>query len=317
MPDIAKRHHTVPRFYLRGFADENERITTVRLPGDKQFTQTIDKTSTINHFYSVDDHPGGRDAFEKALSGIETSAAPILQSIVEGVWPLPEAQRVELGYFLAMQSVRGTGQRKNIGHIFAQMIRLEASVSAGDRAQSWVKGRLGLDVSAEEAATILKRAANPQGPYTVPPLLHLKQMAELPEKLTKYFIGRPWTLVRFNARALITSDSPVGLVSQPDSIPEMGVGFMTAWGITFPVTRKLGLVMSDIAPLVEANVSADRAWAGEFDRTQKGTTAYEKLINETTADSAAEYVYHHPDDSSFVPRPLDQPIFTEEYVDER
>ena len=37
---VARRHHTVPRFYLRGFA-EAERIATVRLPGDQRFTQSI------------------------------------------------------------------------------------------------------------------------------------------------------------------------------------------------------------------------------------------------------------------------------------
>jgi hypothetical protein len=65
---LAKLHHTVPRFYLHSFANDAERITTVRLPGDRRYTQGIGSTAATNHFYSIDGHPLGPDAFEKALS---------------------------------------------------------------------------------------------------------------------------------------------------------------------------------------------------------------------------------------------------------
>ncbi|GAA1462680.1 DUF4238 domain-containing protein [Williamsia maris] len=317
MPNIAKLHHTVPKFYLRGFADMDERITTVRLPGDKRFTQVIGKTAATNHFYTVQDHPEGPDVIEKALAAVESSAASIFRSIVDGVWPLPEEQRLELGYFLAMQAVRGPDQRKMLGHMLAQMARLEAMAASGDRARPWAKRRLGLDLNDEQAARYREQAANPQGPYRVPAPVHIKQMAELPEKLVKYLVGRPWTLVRFDKRSLITNDAPVGLVRQPeDGATEMGVGFMTAWGITFPVTRKLGLVMSDIAPLVEAGVPVERVWSGAFDVAQEGSTAYEKLINETTVDMASECIYHHPDDKKYVPEPLPEATYANGYGDE-
>jgi hypothetical protein len=74
---MAKLHHTVPKFYLRGFANDAERITTVRLPGDNQYTQIIDKTATTNHFYSIDSHPQGADVFETALSDMERSEASV------------------------------------------------------------------------------------------------------------------------------------------------------------------------------------------------------------------------------------------------
>jgi hypothetical protein len=41
MGEQAKRHHLVSKFYLRYFADERDQITTVMLPGDRRFTQSI------------------------------------------------------------------------------------------------------------------------------------------------------------------------------------------------------------------------------------------------------------------------------------
>ena len=63
----AKRHHHVPQFYLRGFAD-GEQITTVRLPGDKRYAQSVRKAAAENGFYSVPGHEDGADVFEKMLS---------------------------------------------------------------------------------------------------------------------------------------------------------------------------------------------------------------------------------------------------------
>ena len=57
MAEVAKLHHTVPKFYLRGFANSAERITTVRLTGDKSYTQVIDKTAATNHFFDTVYHP--------------------------------------------------------------------------------------------------------------------------------------------------------------------------------------------------------------------------------------------------------------------
>lgn len=34
MPEQARRHHVVSKFYLRYFANDNERVTTVMLPGN-------------------------------------------------------------------------------------------------------------------------------------------------------------------------------------------------------------------------------------------------------------------------------------------
>jgi Protein of unknown function (DUF4238) len=202
--EVAKPNHTVPRLYLRGFANDAEQITTVRLPGDGRLTQAIEKSTS-------------------EPSEIEGSAVSVLRAIESGAWPLSKEQRGTLATFIAAQ--------------------------AGDASDH------------------------------LPPIL-----------------GRPWKLFRFQRRSLITCDSPVGLVAAPDAETSQGVGFSTAWAITFPMTRRLGLVMGDITPLTEANVPLERVRTGGFDAAEQGTTIMQKFINESTMQSASEYLYHHPDD---------------------
>ena len=129
----AKLHHTVPEFYLRGFANNAERITTVKLPGDRRFTQKIDSTAAINHFYSIDRHPDGPDALEQALSKLETGAAAVLRAILQGKWPLSAEQRITLSTFLAVQYVRGPDHRRTLEYMAAQMARLEVTFNGRAR----------------------------------------------------------------------------------------------------------------------------------------------------------------------------------------
>ncbi|WP_206692903.1 DUF4238 domain-containing protein [Microbacterium paulum] len=148
---------------------------------------------------------------------------------------------------------------------------------------------------------------------------HITHMVETAEHLSKYLVTRPWTLVRFNRRSLITCDAPVSLIRDAkDDDFWSGVGFATAWGISVPLTRKLGLLMSDPMIMIERLEADDprvqeirtAVVQGKVDRVEAGTTAMELLFNEHTAESAREYVYRHPDDERFVPDELHEPVLT-------
>ena len=80
----AKRHHTVPQFYLRGFA-KNEQVATVGLPGDRSFLQSVGNATVANNFYALEGHQEGSDVIEKALAEIETATAAIFRKITAGL----------------------------------------------------------------------------------------------------------------------------------------------------------------------------------------------------------------------------------------
>ena len=76
MPEQARRHHVVSKFYLRYFASDNERVATVMLPGDRTFPQSISDASVQTGYYTVIDQEGQQsDAVEQALSLVEAHAA--------------------------------------------------------------------------------------------------------------------------------------------------------------------------------------------------------------------------------------------------
>lgn len=202
-------------------------------------------------------------------------------------------------------------------HLQAKMVRVQ--VGAGGRANvgHWIRENLGFDATEEQEQRVWDEATQPGGPpLTIRVTDHINHMVETAEHLAKYLLTRPWSLVRFDRRSLITCDAPVSLIrSAKDDDFWGGVGFATAWGISVPLTRKIGLLMSDPMVMIERFEAGDPRIQtirtaivnGSADNVQEGTTAMERLFNEHTAGSAREYIYHHPEDERFVPDDLHEP----------
>jgi hypothetical protein len=94
----------VSRFYLRYFANDNERVTTVMLPGDRTFPQSIGDASVQTSFYTVIDQAGQpSDAAEQALSLVEAHAATAWREVAAGVWLLGDEHRESLAAWVALQ----------------------------------------------------------------------------------------------------------------------------------------------------------------------------------------------------------------------
>lgn len=271
-----------------------------------------------NHFHTVGefDEP---DAFEKALSKVEGQALGIIKGFANGEFPPSDENRWAFAHYTALQSVRGPDTRRTTEHLRATMVRLEVGAGGRKNVGAWIRDNLEFDPTPGQEDRIWHEATQPGGPpIGFSNLTHIQNAVETAIALTPYLATRPWTLVRFDRRSLITSDAPVSLVRRPDDALWEGVGFATAWGVLFPLTRKLGLLMSDPMEMLEG-VGADdprvqqlreMVLAGRIDRIQTGTTAMEKLFNLHTAESAREYVFHHPEDERCVPVNLPEPDLT-------
>lgn len=315
--NTAKLHHYVPQGYLRGFATEKERIRAVPLDRVRApFTTLIRNVAAQTHLHTV---PGAEepDGFERILSAVEGDAVGIIRRLEAGEFPLPEGDRMSLSFFLALQAVRGPDTRKTLERLQAKIVRVEVGAGGQKNVKRWIKKNLGFDATDEQAQRIWDEATQPGGPpITVAVLDHIKHMVATAEHLAKYLVTRPWSLIHFDRRSLITCDAPVSLIRNPlDEDYWSGVGFATAWGISVPITRKLGLLMSDPMVMIE-RLSADDPMiqkirtavvSGSVDRIEAGTTAMERLFNDYTAESAREYVYCHPEDERFVPTDLHEP----------
>lgn len=314
--NTAKLHYYVPQAYLRGFANDKGRITVVPFDDSrKTFVSSVKNVAAQSHFYTIDglSEP---DEFEKALSRIEHDATLILRDFETGMFPPSEADRQTLSFYMALQCVRGPDTRKTMDYIHAKQIRVEVGAGGRRNVASWIKKNFGLDPTPEQENCSWEAATQPGGPPIVfSNQTHIEHMVETAEELTSYMECRPWILVQFDRRSLITSDAPISMIPNPDHEQWQGVGFATAWGITFPISRKLGLLMCDPGVLLSGltpqnpRVQETRTaiLRGTYDQQQPGTTAMEKLFNERSVGSASEYVYHHPDDAQFVPDNLPEP----------
>ncbi|MFE2656436.1 DUF4238 domain-containing protein [Brevibacterium sp. NPDC059310] len=312
----AKLHHYVPQGYLRRFATGQERIRVVPLNRSRPpYTPSVKNVAAQNHFHTVGEFEEP-DAFERALSEVEGQALGIIKGFANGKFPPSEEIRWAFAHYTALQSVRGPDTRRTTEHLRATMIRLEVGAGGRKNVGAWIRENLGFDPTPEQEDQIWNEATQPGGPpIGFSNLTHIQNAVETAIELTPYLATRPWALVRFDRRSLITSDSPVSLMRRPDDETWKGVGFATAWGVTFPLTRKLGLLMSDPMTMLEGvglddprvQQLREMVLAGRFDRIQSGTTAMEKLFNLHTAESAREYVFHHPEDEQYVPVNLPDP----------
>ncbi|MCD1284489.1 DUF4238 domain-containing protein [Brevibacterium sp. GP-SGM9] len=306
----AKLHHYVPQGYLRGFATSQERIRVIPLDRSRQpFTSNVKNVAAQNHFYTVGEFEEP-DVFEKALSEVEGKVLAIINGFANGKFPPSEEDRWAFSHYAALQSVRGPATRRTSEHVRATMVRLEVGVGGRENVGAWIRDNLGFDPTSEQEDRIWGEATQSGGPpIGFSNLVHIQNAVETAIELTPYLATRPWTLVRFEQRSLITSDAPVSLVPRPDGEPREGVGFATAWGVTFPLTRKVGLLMSDPMAVLEGTEADDlrvrqvreMVLSGRIDRIQSGITAIEKMFNLQTAWSAREYVFHHPEDEQHVP----------------
>lgn len=314
--NTAKLHHYVPQSYLRGFATEKDRVMVVPLDRSrKPYTTSVRNVAAQNHFHRVDglENP---DEFEQVLSGVEGDAMSVVRQFRAGKFPPSEEERWKLSFYVALQAVRGPDTRRTMEHLRAKMGRVEVGAGGRKNVNQWIKKNLGFDATDEQAERLWAEATQPGGPpITFSNLTHIDHMTKTAEALTSAIAARPWLLVRFGRRSLITSDAPVTLIRNPKDEPWQGVGFQTAWGITFPLTRKLGLLMSDPMGMIERFEAGDQrvqtiraaVLRGEADRSEPGTTAMERLFNQQTGQQAREYVYHHPHDAGFVPDDLPEP----------
>lgn len=281
----------------------------MKLPGDVRIAQAVKNVSVINNFYVVEgaDPP---DFFETMLSELEGNAAAVLSKVLDdGVWPLPPEDRAMLAYFAAVQYVRGPNHRRGMEQIAAIATQAEITFGGRENVAAWIERNHGFVPSDEQAQRVWEDAIQEGGPpIKMTSLAHVRQILDFAEHAFPYFVGRIWVLVEFERRRLYTSDAPISLIANPREIDEFGgVGLATAWGITFPISRRAAIMMLDPVPHVEAGLKFETAADGRMDWREKGSTSYEHILNDATLSWSREWLYHHPDDAAVLPDDLPEP----------
>jgi hypothetical protein len=300
----AKKHHYVPQFYLRKFA-EDEQIATVRLPGDRRYVSSVIDTGSENRFHTVRQNPANPEILEEAFGELEDDAAPIIQRVEDGLWPLPREERMTLAGFVVFQALRGPDQRRLMKNLQTRMMERETRAVAERGASRWFEDRR-LHVDGDAAKEAWDRTASAEEPpVVIDALYHAGRIASLAERVMPHFIGRRWKLVRFDYPSLVTSDAPVSLDDVSDG--EQGrYGLMTARTISYPLSRTRALLFGDTVP-VRARVELAAVRSGKFDSQVRGTADDQRYVNGRTVHNAARALFHHPADAAYIPVELPNP----------
>jgi hypothetical protein len=99
----ARRHHIVPQFILRRFADEDGNVVVYDVEADKEWSGSVRKIAVENDFYTVETPEGPSDLAEEALAKIEGLAAAAIDRVLGGSFPPDNDDRQAISAFLALQ----------------------------------------------------------------------------------------------------------------------------------------------------------------------------------------------------------------------
>jgi hypothetical protein len=244
-----KRHHYVPRFYLKGFTGQDGRLFGVNRPIGKSFRTAPDNVAGENFFNRIEIKNMDPNEIEKALSSFESEVAPALERIKEAKSLAKEDDRSLLLNFLAAIALRNPWRREAISEIHNQATRQQLAAKFGTK-EAWTKS-----VDEMKAAGIWEEAAgvtfeDMQGmlkdaKFPMPKMLNMIVEIDQHDHLTELLWNRKWQIVcaQEGTGGFVTTDDPVCL-RWTDGQPHGGLspGFaLKETEIIFPLSPSLVL----------------------------------------------------------------------------
>jgi hypothetical protein len=281
---LRRRHHIVPRFHLKRFADERGMLTRVVLLGAKRHPISINDATVERDFYLVEDEDGRqRDEVEKLLGMVEEPAAMGISQVLDGsMWPITSDAREAIATWAAFQYLR-TATRRQMGNELADsIVKMQIGMGGKAKIRAALRERDGREPTDAEVDEVWAEYTDFDS-YRVEPHRnhHIKTMLDSLPLAVPMFYDRGWILFRFRRRALVTSDNPVVLIPADDHPSFLGVGISNAGGILVPLDRRVGLLMIG---------------KGTRDGIVPGTTTMANDFNIRIAGNAHRAAFHHPGD---------------------
>lgn len=281
----AKRHHYVPQFYLRRFADESGRLRVYRTHSQLPPIMTTVKDAAVRTgFYKLDlTGPGDPMQLESELAKIEDESARVIQRVSSArSWPPSQSDRDVLATYLGLQLMRTPEKRREheemtdtIEKVFYENMTVEHA-----RAQLIKTGE---DPTEEKVALIMNVSQHPdQYRFVLHPNEFLRSMVTVGLEAARVLAGRSWWLGTSPGPAFATGDHVPVLFTRPEMRePFKGIGLQGAEEIHFPLDRHHILLMFPTGMPEKAFV---------LDRENVTFT------NSLMASSSHRFVFRHPDD---------------------
>lgn len=205
---MTKKHHYLPRHYLRGFAlpEEPERIWVLDKDDDRSYVTSVENAAAENYYYALPDDDGGQDTDSVEIflaNKIEGPAIEAIEKIREQA-QFDKQDKMALVPYLALMHSRVPRYRERVQNALPEVMAKQRERWREFLEEAKKDGR----ISSDEAATfmaLIRQAHNgietdiPQE-FMVPKLYDTVALA---------IWNMHWVfLVRNRAPYFITSDNP-------------------------------------------------------------------------------------------------------------
>jgi uncharacterized protein DUF4238 len=250
-----RRHHLLPQFYLRSFADKDGKVRVVDRATGHEFTTGIRNVFVERDYYTVSSVEAEDDPqlIEALYAKIEGLAAPAFEQLRAGDFPLDGQDRSEFASFMALQVTRGRMFRRWMEQVADEMGRMILRTAAEAPPGYWEARRAEWE-------------ANPEGPEPPPRLSaeerqmlregtafeikpsreHVIEMSFAPlEEMTFVLMAMTWRLLVFEEPCLFSSEHPLSYWREPSPMNRMyGIGPATADEVRLPISPSRALVLT-------------------------------------------------------------------------
>ena len=264
-----RRHHYIPQFYLKLFAQNRKRLIRIPIPvplAASRKATNITNLAVMKDFYTAHTAKGESALIENMLAVWDGDASECIKKLTDrDAWPLAPGLKLRMGFWIALLTARSPQWRRG-GEAMLDFGGALLGDAVGDEASV-----------AEPARRRFHRN------------VQLQWMLQTPGELIQYFADRHWQVLHFNSEdGLLLSDTGYAMTSSPDSY--LGTGVANASEILFPLGRHHLLCMHLFDGVDEQVVECDY-----------GTSTYMvRHYNNVFATSTYQEIFCHPNDYNHV-----------------
>ncbi|MGE6759488.1 DUF4238 domain-containing protein [Corallococcus interemptor] len=281
------KHHYVPQFYLKRFADGKGQLRVVeRKPPCRKYISNVKDVAAERLFYRLETAEGDSLQLEKTLSEIEGDCRGAISDLLENSFPPAAHVREAVGFFIALQWLRGRDQRDTFSGVFEKLAKHVVKFIPEQKVIKPLENELGRPLTAVETEEAVERIARAGVEHLR--LTHnelVLSLLKMTPGLQRLACARVWQLIKFDVDCLLTSDSPVVTWVHPRNrggAYSVG-GFGMCDEIRIPLDMRTALVLAHEAPKGEVVLQGGEMHAKELNRSV-AANAYLKVFHGVDID---------------------------------
>ncbi|WP_162907407.1 DUF4238 domain-containing protein [Allorhizocola rhizosphaerae] len=248
---VSRDHHTVPKLYLRGFADKRGELRSRHRDGHEDVL-TIKQATVEVDFYDVGEANLLDDTLERWFGReIESAVGDVMHNLRKGALPAPGPETEALAAFVAIQMVRTITFRRQLQQMSSRIGPLIFANMVLDRAlQRDPSLRASRDL-ARWHASIAEVAPSETKQSDTKSIM--RNMVRAADTLKSQLQAMSFLLSTSADPKLVTGDSPVVAFDDQSDLPFTPIPLPDTYEIYLPVTPKVLLTVTPLPILGSSN----------------------------------------------------------------